>query len=205
MYCGFRDLSRLSAFSSLKKLVVDNNDLEEKVLDSLPKMPTLDTLWLNNNSFIDLAVVLEVLSSKCPNLRVFSMMRNPACPDPFFSQSEVSELLYQRYRLAVIKAFPLLNFLDASPVTAQEKKAAQEEDLPSSPKSPRGYHIAARPVEQECLSPKGSAADEQNSGIGLDRPNENRKRRTGAFMNKAKVRYDGTNSEGNRFIKNRDL
>jgi hypothetical protein len=168
---------------------MDNNNLEEKTLESLPKLESLDTLWLNNNNFIDLALVLHFLSEKCPNIQIFSMMRNPACPDPFFSQSEVSELLYQRYRMAVINAFPRLQFLDASTVTAQEKKAAQEE-LSASPKSPKGYQIAARPVEQERLSPRevpATAEVDDGSGIGLDCPHENKKKTPGAFINKGKT------------------
>lgn len=42
-----RALPKLSAFTGLKTLVLDKNELVD--LDKLPMMPTLQNLWLNDN------------------------------------------------------------------------------------------------------------------------------------------------------------
>lgn len=134
-----RSFDALRHFSSLAELVLDKNELES--LEALPAIPHLSILWLNNNSLSDLNQTIDTISSRCPNLEYLSMMRNPACPDAYFSDGDVES--YNRYRCFVISKLSKLKFLDSTPVTDDERKEA----------ALRGSMMRiAKPVQQVCQS-----------------------------------------------------
>ena len=65
-------------FTKLSTLILDGNGLGD-MADCLP-MPTVRTLWFNNNKVDDLERFLDQVCALFPDLDYLSMMRNPACP-----------------------------------------------------------------------------------------------------------------------------
>lgn len=50
-----------------------------------PNLPTLSTLWLNNNRLDDLVELYDILGKETPNLTYLSLLMNPCCPNVYFS------------------------------------------------------------------------------------------------------------------------
>ena len=67
---SFRNLER---FDQLHTLVLDKNYLPG--LSDCPSIPSLHTLWFNNNAVEDLPRFMDEVTTAFPNLRVLSMMR----------------------------------------------------------------------------------------------------------------------------------
>ena len=67
---SFRNLEH---FSQLTTLILDKNYLPG--LSDCPVIPTLETLWINNNAIEDLPSFMDECCAKFPNLRYLSMMR----------------------------------------------------------------------------------------------------------------------------------
>lgn len=219
------------AWPALTELILDKNQLSS--LTGLSNaIPSLTTLWLNNNAVSDLETLLDQLEKLTPNLRYLSMMRNPAVPESYFSDlasptaaggangangaASPSSMQggdggmesYQRFRLYVIYRLKSLQFLDSTPVTAEERKEA----------TVRGaYCRVAKPAEPKKVksptSADGSAASPTSQGSDAAGPRQSTvglsknaaPPKVATFLAKGKPRYDGTNSEGNRFIMNDDL
>ena len=76
--CGIRRLDNLVYFSSLDCLVLDHNELES--IFSIPPIPSLTTLWCNNNCIRSLNIFLMEVQEKFPRINYLSLMRNPAVP-----------------------------------------------------------------------------------------------------------------------------
>jgi hypothetical protein len=112
----------LQFFTSLTTLILDHNELES--LDGFPCMPSVTTLWLNNNRVSQLVELADALVSCFPNLVYLAFMRcvcaagldpilawrahptwhalrcrNPASP-PLVCLSEEDTAASHRYRLA---------------------------------------------------------------------------------------------------------
>jgi len=173
--------------TALEVLVLDKNNIE--TFDSWPVLKNVTTLWLNNNKISDINATMDFISKTFPNLSYLSMMKNPACPNMYFSDGEAEA--YQRYRYFVIHRLKKIQFLDATPVDAEERKEAEK----------RGafLHIARPKTE-----PKISEPQPENTSPTKKEATEH-KPKVATFLAKGKARYDGSNSEGNRFIMNDDL
>lgn len=115
-----RDLSFLGNFRHLTTLILDQNDgLHE---NTLPLLPGLRILWLNNCRLHNLAAWLRRLQTSCPSLEQLSLLGNPGCQSTF-NGGTLAE--HTDYRLFVIGALPQLVHLDDSAVTeAQRSQAA---------------------------------------------------------------------------------
>lgn len=167
-------------------------------------MPCLTTLSLNNNKITDIDDALEKIRECCPMIVYVSLLGNPGCPDQLTNPTSTDENDYERYRLYAIYVLPsTLRFLDSRAVTSKEKNDAEN----------RGRYLRTVKV----FSNKSN-----NNVINVPLPNEfddayfnikytplpvtNRtpQEHRGAF-GKCKYRYSGKNSEGNRFIFNKDL
>jgi len=177
---GFEGLTKLHT------LILDKNSI--KSLSDFPIMKSVETLWLNNNEISQLKPLMDVLEKNFPNLNYLSMLKNPACPNMYFSDGEAEA--YQRYRYYVIFRLRSLRLLDALPVDANEQKEAQRVGK---------FMTIAKPV------------DEGNDKVEEDQPQAykissfNKPPKVGSFLGRGKPRYDGSNSEGNRFISNDEL
>jgi len=170
--------------TALESLVLDKNDIE--TFGSWPVLKNVTTLWLNNNKISDINAAMDFLARTFPNLAYLSMMKNPACPNMYFSDGEAES--YQRYRYYVIHRLKKLQFLDATPITGEERKEADK----------RGafLHIARPKEEPKVVTPK---PEEKRKEVKEHTP------KVATFLAKGRTRYDGSNSEGNRFIMNDDL
>jgi Leucine-rich repeat (LRR) protein len=75
-----RSLEHLHIYcTSLAVLILDRNMLRDHALHSLPRLPGLHTLCLNQNLLCDLVGVLGVLAQSTPRLVYLSLLGNPLC------------------------------------------------------------------------------------------------------------------------------
>jgi len=174
--------------TALEVLVLDKNNIE--TLDSWPILRNVTTLWLNNNKISDVNAAMDFISKTFPNLTYLSMMKNPACPNMYFSDGEAEA--YQRYRYYVIHRLKKLQLLDATPVDAEERKEAEKRGAFLSVARPKNVPKTPEPAPQPEGEPKKKELKEHTPKVAT-------------FLAKGKARYDGSNSEGNRFIVNDDL
>jgi len=173
----------------LETLVLDKNNLS--TFEGWPTLKSITTLWLNNNNLKDINIAMDEISKIFPNLHYISMMMNPACPNMYFADGE-SEA-YQRYRYYVIYRLKKLQFLDATPVDAEERKEAEKRGHLMSVSRPKSQ---PKPTVEPQTSPEPPKKKEE---VKEHTP------KVATFLAKGKARYDGSNSEGNRFIMNDDL
>jgi len=181
----------LEGLTCLSELVLDKNGL--KTIKTFPRMPSVTTLWLNNNSFADSEQIVSEIANKFPNLTYLSMLFNPCVPNLFMEEAAATG--YKRHRLYVISRLLKLQSLDSSNVSDEERAEAKRVGHLMTIAKPKAVAIKHKPV---------SEADDDKPPppkhiISNDPP------RVAAFLAKGKPRYDGTNSEGNRFIVNDDL
>lgn len=184
----------LDKFTVLETLVLDKNELSD--ISAVPPLPTLKTLWFNNNMVVDLPAFLDQVVAKFPKLTYLSFMRNPAAPS-MICVSEEDAAAMRRYRLYVVYRLPRLVFLDSSPVSKKERDEALKRGEFLVPRRPsacktavfdeaaaeREKRVAARPV---ASTPTSSASADS--------------RRMSAYLGLGTSNYDGRHSEGNRFI-----
>jgi len=172
-----QDFSNFEGLVKLETLIMDKNGLTE--MKGFPSLPTVTTLWLNNNKISNLDKALEVLADTVPNLTYLSMLRNPCVPNIYEDFSKEKE--YYEYRNQVIRSFPKLEYIDAQPITPEDKIAAASTSKPST----TGTTEQKQP-KQDFLTD-----DEQPQSA--------------TFFARGAPRQDGKDSEGNRFITNDDL
>ena len=188
-------LAALSTLPRLHTLILDKNRLTS--LASFPRFPALTTLWLNNNRLHDLSDTVSVLSRCCPQLSYLSMLRNPCVPDMYTSEEEMEA--YQRFRWYVIHKLPSIALLDATTVSRDERKEAElkgEFCVVARPKD------AGRAGEEEDERVQAEGVQQALIGVAAGGSTPVK---VASFIAKGKPRYDGANSEGNRFIVNDDL
>lgn len=111
-----RDLTNISLFSYLETLILDKNELTD--LSLCPSIPTLRTLWFNNNNVNDLPAFMDEVVAKFPSLQYLSVMRNPACPG-LMNITDPDVEAIRLYRMYIIFRLPQLLVLDCTAVTPQ--------------------------------------------------------------------------------------
>jgi len=185
-------------FELLKKLevlVLDKNSFES--FAEWPVISTLHTLWLNNNNITDIGALMDSIAKLFPNLKYLSLMKNPSVPDMYFSDNEYEA--YMRHRFYVIWRLKKLQFLDATAISAEERQEAEKKGK---------FMQVAKPKPQPKAAPSSPAPGDEDKSQQNDQkeqaPQEH-KPKVATFLAKGKARYDGSNSEGNRFIVNDDL
>jgi len=181
----------LHHFSKVHTLVLDKNGL--KSVSGFAKMLSVTTLWFNNNNVTDIVGFLDDVVTIFPNVTYLSCMRNP-CSPPLAIVSEEDVETTRRFRLYVIYRLPKLQFLDSSPVSLNERKEASQ----------KGQYLAPRrPATTGAISPV-SASSMPIAQPAPQAPAEALKRPS-SFLGVGSSRYDGANSEGNRFITDKHL
>ncbi|CAM9765207.1 unnamed protein product, partial [Heterosigma akashiwo] len=188
--CGLRSYENLELFPNIETLILDNNGLAG--LEGCPRLPSLKTLWFNNNALDDLVSFMDKVMECFPSLEYLSCMRNPACPglmDIFTPDLEACRL----YRLYVLYRAPHLKTLDSTAVTDQERRDAamrgsmQYAKTGSQNQSGLTHLLSSASQDHLELLEKASYSQSQPK------------------VQIVRVKYDGTNSEGNRFITDDDL
>ncbi|EGD76907.1 leucine-rich repeat-containing protein [Salpingoeca rosetta] len=182
-------LDNLELFTSLKELILDGNDLQDGF--ELPLLPSLETLSLNKNKLTDVSPLLAQIKAKTPNLKFLSLLWNIACPNELMQKEEED---YRQYRLQVLYQLPNLKFLDSSPVTEKEVQAAKQ-----------AGDFALRLDEDELERQHQASLSEHDPTFSplphKERTAEDHK----GSISKCRYVYYGRHSEGNRFIRDRDL
>jgi len=184
------DLKGLDKFRNIETLILDNNGILS--LENLPDLPRLTTLWCNKNDLMDIEVVLRAVSKNCPRLTYLSLLGNPCCANEL-NGNAVQE--YTRLRLYICYRLPTLKYLDAMPVTEQERTEARAQ----GPHSKVVKVSAAAAVEP----PANAEAAQQQQSFFKDDPQ--REGRHATYFSYQKQQYSGKSSEGNRFIKDDKL
>eukprot|EP00697_Spironema_sp_BW2_P001347 gnl/Spiro4/11808_TR6237_c0_g1_i1.p1 gnl/Spiro4/11808_TR6237_c0_g1~~gnl/Spiro4/11808_TR6237_c0_g1_i1.p1 ORF type:complete len:240 (-),score=46.59 gnl/Spiro4/11808_TR6237_c0_g1_i1:33-713(-) len=184
---GFERLPQLTS------LILDNNCLSDSFFADFPVCPNLQTLCVNGNHITDLCSFLEQVQRFAPRLTYLSMLKNECCPR-LVSILETDQNAYPRYRLHVIHTLRTLTFLDSTPITDNEREEAlRVGDLMRVQK--------AVPVQPPATAPldDGLLADHEAAHVFDSDP------KNSAFFGTRRYRYDGSQSEGNRYIVNSDL
>jgi len=181
-----KSLANLEHFKRLETLHLDRNGLSD--IDDMPKMPYLHTVWLNNNKIVDMQKILRILTKNCPRLSYLSLLRNPICPSVYFQHG--NEDKYRRYRYTILYHLHGLKYLDTTEVTPKEQKEAME----------KGKFLVIKKPSQQQMESTDDAEEEEQAGVEVKPKTE-----PAAFLGKGKIKYDGRDSEGNRFILNNDL
>lgn len=186
-------LRGLEAFSDIRELVLDNNQLGDSIV--FPEMPYLHTLSLNKNKICDLETLLLQIRNKTRILNYLSLLGNKACPNQL-SCEENNDEDYKRYRYFVLYHLPDLQFLDSNRVTDRERHEARR----------RGRFMNVIRPKSEA---QGEEAGMSDLSLALSHSPLPRSLRSpedykGAY-GRCRYRYSGKHSEGNRFICNNDL
>uniref|UniRef100_A0A0B6ZDE4 Leucine-rich melanocyte differentiation-associated protein n=1 Tax=Arion vulgaris TaxID=1028688 RepID=A0A0B6ZDE4_9EUPU len=191
-----KSLRGLEHFKFLKELVLDNNELGDNIV--FPRLQDVHTLTLNKNRLTDLNQLLSQLVEKLSNLTYLSLLGNEACPNQL-SSSDKDDEDYQRYRYYVLYKLPGLKFLDSTPVGTMEVAEA---------KRVGPYMLVVRPKDTDLeQDPTDLTPDSPSADLFSPLPAESTPDQTdhqGTF-GKSKYIYYGRHSEGNRFIRNKDL
>jgi len=183
----------IARFPVLNELILDRNGISN--LKSWPKSKSVTTLYLNNNNIDDIRELMDCVVKSFPNLTYLSLHRNPCTPDMYSCESEAEA--YQRFRYYVIYRMPALQLLDATEVQPEELKEAK-----------RHLMAPAKPTTEAKVDVASTAIPGTTSSTGaydLRKVIESKNTRVATFLVKSRPRYDGFNSEGNRFITNEDL
>ncbi|XP_068114234.1 leucine-rich melanocyte differentiation-associated protein [Hyperolius riggenbachi] len=186
-----QSLDGLEGFQCLEELILDNNEIGNKV--SFPSLPFLHTLTINKNQLTELDHLLDSLAVSAPALEYLSLLGNQACPNELVS-SEKDEDDYQRYRYFVLHRLPNLKFLDTRKVTNKEREVAGS----------RGAFMKVVKAKENKVSGEiGSASPDLPYSplppVSRDPTNHR------GVAGKCRYVYYGKHSEGNRFIRDDQL
>ena len=181
-----QSLVGLEWFAKLEELDLDNNIIDDRT--EFPFIESLKTLSLNNNKVTKLQDFLEKIFKSFPSLIYLSLLGNKACPAEFSDPSNTPQS-YQRYRFQVACFLPSLRFLEWKPVTDAERLKGREIFVKLSPSALANANMSSKaynplPKTDENLFVEGEGK---------------------AVAGKVRYKYVGRKSEGNRFIRNKDL
>jgi len=189
-YNSIQKVTNIQKFKQLGSLVLDNNQLDST--QDFPSIPTLQTLWVNNNQISDLKSFLDGVVKSFPNLTYLSMLKNPACPN-YFTGKDFDD--YKRYRYYVLYRLSKLKFLDSSPVSSEERKQANKVG---------SYAVIAKP-DESLYAKKADQNTHLEQFPSLPSETTPEARVGAARIGVSTTVYLGVNSEGNRFILNEHL
>ncbi|XP_004524328.1 uncharacterized protein LOC101460732 isoform X1 [Ceratitis capitata] len=120
-YNHFQNLSFLSFFDELDTLILDRNyDLD---IDTLPFLPNLKILWINNCNISNMAEWVLRIRDQCPSLEYLSVMGNPGINNVLPSSTPLANYdagpmptpVTNDYREYILKCLPQLQNLDGEP------------------------------------------------------------------------------------------
>lgn len=142
-------------------------------------------------------IVFVTCDAQFPELTYLSMLKNPVTPDMYFSDGEAES--YQRFRYYVIHRLKNLECLDATEIDENEKQEAS-----------RIGHLmgVVKPAAKsnDTGEKSGSNSNDNNGGAyNMRKSMKDDAPKVATFLVKSRPRYDGSNSEGNRFITNDEL
>jgi len=197
-----QSLQNLEHFVNVETLHLDRNCLTN--IDDFPKLPKLKILWLNNNQLANIGNLLNTLSKNCTKLEYLSLLRNPLCPSIYFDHGNDGR--YKRFRLTILFHLPTITFLNATEVTNEEREEA---------KTKGKFLQISKPQEKEETNDPNCDNDNvnnNNNDKNIKNDNENiadsvkyKHAEPTAFIGKGRIKQDGRDSEGNRFLLDQHL
>lgn len=188
---------------------MDDNDLDD-THTQFPKLLNLHTLMINKNRLQDVYKLADQLRYAYPNLAHLSLLGNEACPYRImaisqsgssdtsistFTQSRLDEE-YQRYRHFIVFRIPTLKFLDASEISSNERHIAEQ-------LGHLLYSIAESKQSQQALTDDEKRNNRKEFYTPLPKDVDGFVKRTGVM--KARHKYNGEGSQGNKFVRDMDL
>ena len=222
----------MKRFPQIQTLILDKNELTG--VDLCPPLPTLHTLWVNNNAISDLPATMDAIGVRFPKLRYLSMMRNPACPG-LMDIVEPDLESCRLYRLYVLFRLPNLLYLDGIDVPDEERKEAKlrgqyavkrqssissvvsssssGKEVGSSPSASTRSEAAPFVVKDGTVpalsfspsSSLGATAAGEIDPDSIPLHQAQPKFKGKIAVSKSNKRFDSKHSEGNRFIVNSQL
>jgi len=209
---SMKSFENLRYFTKVETIVLDKNNLTDVL--TCPALPTLRTLWCNNNSISDLPSFFDDVTKKFPHLQHISMMRNPACPGLMDIVNPDLEAI-RLYRLYVLFRCPGLLELDCQRVSDEERAEARirgqyaikrraSSSVTPSPLAavPLAAGVDALAASGRVAAGGGGAAGADGGGSADGSP---AKAGAGGTIKVSAPRGNSKNSEGNRFIVNSQL
>ena len=200
-----RGPGNLQHFPNAHTLILDKNNLAG--LQGFHRSDVVRQLWFNNNEAEDLAEFCDQVLETYPNVTWLSCMRNP-CSPPLVCASEDDAATAERYRLYVIYRLPRLTVLDAQPVTAKERAEAALKGQFMAARKPRPGTLGSAPNSRTTsgtlfgmLGASGGSGTSATLASSAPQP----AKKPTAFLAVGRQEYNGKNSEGNRFIVDKDL
>lgn len=214
--CKLRWLTCLADLDCVESVSADGNCISQL---TLPPLPRLHTLSLNNNKLVNLDITLRQIRMNAPMLRYFSIIGNPCSRDQVTS-GDYTEHDYSLHRLYVLSQLPNLLFLDHCAVTSVERRKALTRGL---------WCRLQRPIEsvdtvsglrslEAIRHSSGESKVSPPHALSLFHPISGRSilqsptrapsesfHEASPMFERFSVRYTGRYSEGNRFISSSDL
>ncbi|XP_075147757.1 leucine-rich melanocyte differentiation-associated protein-like isoform X2 [Haematobia irritans] len=166
-YNNFQNLSFLTFFEDLHTLILDRNSNLE--VNSLPYLPNLKILWINNCDIKNIADWIQRIHSQCPSLEYLSIMGNPGIKE--FSGCTLNNMytmdslimppgLITDYREYILQMLPNLQYLDGIPRGSSKHGILNNNNnnIPSSPVS-SGNGSSSQSHSNRKISPTLSFKD----------------------------------------------
>ncbi|KAI6660571.1 Leucine-rich repeat-containing protein [Oopsacas minuta] len=114
------NIAKLDGYDNIHTLILDSNKFNSH--SSLPKMHSLTYLSLVDNKIGNLAIFIDKIADKVPNLKYLNLLKNPAAPN-YFNGGSADD--YKDYRLYVINSMPNIKVVDYIEVGEEEIKEAK--------------------------------------------------------------------------------
>ena len=194
-------LEDLAPFLNLRSLILDKNCVDSLATLPVEQLSKLETLWINRNQLRDVEEIIEV-ASRLPSLNYLSLLMNPCAPH-FMDETKIED--YQNFRHYILYRLPRLTFLDSGVVSPEELAAARQRGPYLKVARPSAANRIvrkdaeehARHAREELAGGKQGASAEDGESSAQGQP--------GAYFGYTRYLYCGKQSEGNRFILNKDL
>ncbi|KAL7020062.1 hypothetical protein ACKWTF_011369 [Chironomus riparius] len=201
----------ISHFSDLNEIILDNNFLSDETMFPNKVFYKIQLLSLNNNKFEDLDKLVYNICYSFPNLRHLSLLGNPLCPA---LNENYNEDDYENYRLLIISRLPKLKFLDSKMITRHEwsiihaNTSKVNEVVSRVQKSSSMDRMSLwKRIFKTQSAKEIESVDEVDHNIYKPLPTDGNAgfQEPRSSYSKCKHFYQGTESQGNRFIGNKML
>ncbi|XP_005182077.1 leucine-rich melanocyte differentiation-associated protein [Musca domestica] len=170
-YNNFQNLSFLTFFEDLHTLILDRNTNLE--VNSLPFLPNLKILWINNCDIKNIVDWIQRIRSQCPALEYLSIMGNPGTKEPFnYCSLNIYTMdplilpagMITDYREYILQMLPNLEYLDGisrASLSSTNHSITNGGHINSSPSpaSSRGNGSSSHSRDNRKISPSLSFKD----------------------------------------------
>ncbi|XP_055380963.1 uncharacterized protein LOC129611701 isoform X2 [Condylostylus longicornis] len=150
----FKDLSFLSYFKGLNTLILDKNPEPDET--TLPYLPNLEILWLNNCNIINVPKWIYRIQLQCQNIKQLSLIGNPGARTLLTGANAMEEY---DYRLFVTETLKTLTHLDGIPVITMNSTST----YPTVPQSQQRTEIITTSLLQHQTTIQITKSNQYNN------------------------------------------